>query len=350
LGVIRRTSVTKQWNYWTRWAALIAACSSYAVLNVLAWFPATRFKGPDLWQALSWEVLRWNLWLPVGTILVRWLRARPRSLPACAGACVLASAAHTSILLLIYLPMIVHVLTQFLAHRWFVLLDDCLVGVVVGALVIGIGRLAEQETRSAELEAQVAVAQLETLKMQLHPHFLFNTLNAIASLQLEDSETARRMIVRLAEFMRLTIDNSGLHCVPLEREIEFLSRYLEIEKLRFPNKLSISFAIADDTRDAQVPNLILQPLIENSIRHGIAKQTIPGTVEICSLRRNSDLILRVRDTGPGFATAAIREGVGLTNTRARLLRMYGSRASLAIQSGNGSGVLAELVMPLERSK
>jgi two-component system LytT family sensor kinase len=328
---------------WMRWGALVLACSSYAVLNVPAWYPAVRYGVPDIFRAVFWELIRWNLWIPIGAALVRWAR-RPRTV----WWCVVAAIGHTAILLLVYSPLLIHVMGHFLRYRWFVLMNDALTGIVVSGLILGVARLREQETRSAALEAQVAIAQLDALKMQLHPHFLFNTLNAIAALQLDDPETARRMTIRVAEFLRLAIENSGVHRVTLGNEMEFVSRYLEIERLRFPKKLTVTFAIAPDTLQAEVPNLILQPIIENAIRHGIATQTSPGQVEISSLRRNGHLILSVRDSGPGFRKTGLREGIGLANTRARLARMYGEHARLGIENGRGGGAVVELVLPLEK--
>src|SRR5207244_50220 len=149
------------------------------------------------------------------------------------------------------------------------------------------------ELRASQLEAQLAQAQLQALKMQLQPHFLFNTLNSISALQMTDVEAANRMTARLGEFLRFTLDSSGANEIPLRTEVELLQSYLEIERIRFQDRLTVQMEIDPETLDLPVPSLILQPIVENAIRHGIAAQTGPGQIRIQSARNNGTLRLEV---------------------------------------------------------
>jgi two-component system, LytTR family, sensor kinase len=204
-------------------------------------------------------------------------------------------------------------------------------------------RLRAEELRASRLEAQLAQAQLSALKMQLHPHFLFNTLHSISALLHVDVEAADRMVARLGDFLRLTLENSESQEVTLEQELEFLRCYLDIEMTRFQDRLRVKFDIGSGILDALTPNLILQPLVENAIRHGIAHKMEPGCVEIRSERRGDRLLIEVRDDGPGFASNTA--GIGLTNTRARLERLYGSGYVLQLSNGTQNGAIVILEIP-----
>ncbi len=184
-------------------------------------------------------------------------------------------------------------------------------------------------TRASELSAQLAQAQLAALKMQIHPHFLFNTLNSIAALLHEDIEAADRMITRLSDFLRITLQSSTASVVTLGEEVGFLQAYLDIERVRFRDRLIVELTIAPDVLEAQVPNLILQPLVENAVRHGISKQVAIGRLQIDARRHDERLVIRIDDNGPGKLngngnqTQRANGGVGLANTRARLKQFYG---------------------------
>lgn len=204
----------------------------------------------------------------------------------------------------------------------------------------------EGEVRSAELSAQLAQAQLQALRMQLHPHFLFNTLNAISTLVHKDPEAADRMIAQLSDLLRLTLENMGVQEVPLAQELQFLERYLDIERTRFVDRLTVCMEIAPETLDASTPYLILQPIVENAIRHGIATRSSPGCVTISARREGNELILEVADNGPGLRTiAAPKDGVGLSSTRARLQKLYGTAHRLDFVNPERGGVLVRLVLP-----
>lgn len=201
--------------------------------------------------------------------------------------------------------------------------------------------------RASQLEAQLATAQLQALKMQLHPHFLFNTLHSISELVHSDPGRAEFMIVRLSHFLRLTLDHNGQQEIPVADEIEFLRRYLEIEQMRFEGRLTVKWEIDPAALPAPVPNLILQPLVENALKHGVSRNTSPGVVRISCMRRNGELTLSVHDNGPG-AAPPLREGVGLSNTRARLERLYGPRAAIHLGRPPAGGFDVTLHIPIRQ--
>ncbi|MCO6510672.1 MAG: histidine kinase [Aridibacter famidurans] len=184
----------------------------------------------------------------------------------------------------------------------------------------------DERHRNEKLEKQLAQAQLQALKMQLQPHFLFNTLNSLSSLALEDPRQTVHMITRLGDFLRMTVDSNGTQTVSLEQELEFLKNYLEIEKVRFRDRLEPVFEIDPETLGAEVPNLLLQPAVENAIKHGVSKSMSAGKISIAARQEDERLVLEIENDGPapnGKAEAAVKEGVGIANTRERLRQIYG---------------------------
>ena len=206
-----------------------------------------------------------------------------------------------------------------------------------------------EETRrlqaaAAELDAQLADARLNALRAQLNPHFLFNTLNGISTLVDEDPPGARRMIARLSDLLRHTLSEGDEQEIQLARELEMLRLYLDIMEVRFQGKLEVSIDSETSLDDALVPNLVLQPLVENAFRHGLAQMQTVGRVGVRAVRDNGDLVLTVRDNGRGPANP-VREGVGLTNTRSRLTQLYGERQRLALTADEGGGAVVEVRLP-----
>jgi LytS/YehU family sensor histidine kinase len=205
--------------------------------------------------------------------------------------------------------------------------------------------------KAANLEARLMEARLKTLEAELHPHFLFNTLHAISTLVHSDPEAADRMISRLSDLLRLTFDRTGAAEVPLKEELEFLQKYLEIEQIRFQDRLSVGFEIDPEALDAEVPRLILQPLVENAIKHGISPRSGQGLVHVSARRENQDVWIEVRDNGVGLSTKArarLTSGVGLSNTRARLECLYGARHRLEFDEGE-EGLAVRMLIPARRS-
>ncbi len=211
-------------------------------------------------------------------------------------------------------------------------------------------RYREGEVRATRLEAQLAQAQLQALKMQLHPHFLFNTLHSISALVHKNADAADKMIARLGDFLRLTLENSGAQEVSLQEELEFLKCYLEIERIRFQDRLTVQMDIEPQTLDARLPNLILQPIVENAIRHGISQRTSAGRIEIEARRLNGFLHVQVTDNGPGLDSdsnsgSIVKAGVGLANTQARLKQLYGDEHRLDLANAASGGLTVILEIP-----
>jgi two-component system, LytTR family, sensor kinase len=207
--------------------------------------------------------------------------------------------------------------------------------------------LRDERLCNAQLEVQLAQSQLRALRTQLKPHFLFNTLNAISALVLAQPELARRVIARLSELLRLTLEDDQSQLLPLLRELEFVRHYLEIQQMRFRDRLATNFDIADETLPAEVPSMILQPIVENALDHGLLAKVSPGTLNILARREGGHLQLIVEDDGLGLPPAGVVEGVGLANTRARLERLFGASASLRVQARDGGGTRVELRLPFQ---
>ena len=205
-------------------------------------------------------------------------------------------------------------------------------------------RLREESVRRAQVETQLAQAQLQALKMQLQPHFLFNTLNAISVLVEKDPPTARRMLSGLGDLLRLTLQKWETDSVPLRQELDFLERYLRIERMRFQDRLTVSIIASPDVLDAQVPAMLLQPLVENAMHHGVAQQRGAAEIRIAAGRLNGTLNLSVFDNGPG-SPGALEEGIGLSNIRARLNQVYGNRSTFSASNAEGGGFLASISIP-----
>src|SRR4029450_751080 len=207
------------------------------------------------------------------------------------------------------------------------------------------------ELAQSSLKAQLAQAQLRALKMQLHPHFLFNTLHSISSLVLEDPPKANSMIARLGDFLRLTIESSEQQLVTLKETIEFLRRYLDIEQVRFGDRLTVAFELEPQALSARVPHLILQPIAENAIQHAIAPRATRGHISIEAKRLNSLLRVAISDNGPGISSNAIspsKKCVGLTNVRTRLQQIYGSDFRFELTNGENGGLTAVMEIPFQR--
>lgn len=220
-------------------------------------------------------------------------------------------------------------------------------GVIVGAShgIEYYRRYRERELRASELEKLLAEARLQTLRAQLHPHFLFNTLNSISSLMHRDVAAADRMLVRLSELLRAALEATHQQEAPLREELALLRRYLEIEQIRFGPRLTVDFDVPPDTLELAVPQLLLQPLVENALKHGIAPRKAGGRVTVRARRDGDWLRLSVCDNGAGPAASPRPGGVGLANTRARLEHLYGARHEFHFGPGPEGGFAVHLSLP-----
>ncbi|WP_164981374.1 sensor histidine kinase [Silvibacterium dinghuense] len=207
----------------------------------------------------------------------------------------------------------------------------------------------ERQTIAAQLETQLSHAELENLKSQLHPHFLFNSLHTIGILMQEDVDAAGHLLVSLGDLLRMALAQRENE-ITLQSELEFVGKYLEIEQTRFHDRLKVHMDIPPDLLGVYVPSLALQPLVENAIKHGISVDSTAGRLEIAAKLHNGRVRLCVRDDGPGPAPGSLlRFGVGLTNVRSRLKQLYGDEASLELTGGDGRGCEAIITIPLRNS-
>ncbi len=208
---------------------------------------------------------------------------------------------------------------------------------------------ARLEAQAAQLQMQLAQAQYQALRMQIHPHFLFNTLNTISALVERDPDATRRTVARMSDLLRRALESTDEQEVLLADELKFAESYLAIEQIRFQDRLEVRIRVDADVRGALVPNLLLQPLVENAVHHGITRSVLKGLIEVRGERRGPMLFLSVRDNGPGMggdgAPGHLREGIGLSNTRARLKQLYGDACSLTLRNDEKGGFIVEVMLP-----
>jgi two-component system, LytTR family, sensor kinase len=237
---------------------------------------------------------------------------------------------------------------------WFTLLSECLeTRLLAFFAMVTLGWSARyfalyrtRHLHASDLEARLTKTHLQVLKMQLQPHFLFNTLNTIAELVHTEPEAADQMITRLGRLLRLSLDHASHQVVPLRQESDFLRVYLDIEQVRFQDRLQVVWDLAPDTLDAAVPTLLWQPVLENAIRHGVTPLAGRGRIVIASRRDGEDLVLEIRDNGQGLPPGGVpREGVGLRNIRERVEQLYGPRARFSLSPALGGGTAATLRLP-----
>jgi two-component system, LytTR family, sensor kinase len=228
-------------------------------------------------------------------------------------------------------------------------ISSAFIPIALAAHVISYTRsLRARDVQTAQLEGQLAKARLQALKSQLQPHFLFNTMHSISSLMLSDAKAADRMMTRLGDLLRMSLQSGGTQITTLSREIEFLNCYLEIEKIRFAEKLSVIFDISPDALDCAVPHLLLQPLVDNAVKHGISKLPDGGEIRIAARAQGGKLQIDISDNGPGTENGPTppSSGLGLTITRERLQSLYGEDQSLQLVRLPAGGTMAQVRVPL----
>jgi hypothetical protein len=324
------------------------------------------------WRIFSWGILVWLAWAPL-TPVMSWLARRfslvgenwLRNLAVHLPAFVLISAAHSAAATALILNLKPFddmgdspktFWPHFVARTTGQLGSDLLIyGGVVGICYAldYYRKYREREFLASRLEAQLAQAQLESLRMQLHPHFLFNTLNGIVGLVRDNkNQAAIGMLVGLSDLLRHTLDHSSKHEVELKQEINFIKLYLSIQQMRFSDRLRIQYDIHPGTMHALVPNLILQPLTENALRHGISRSADSGVVGISSGLENGHLRLTVYDDGAGLPDDWQMKGsagIGLANTAARLQQLYDDDHQFDIRNRPAGGVEVTILLPLKTS-
>jgi two-component system LytT family sensor kinase len=363
-----------------RWLFIIGFWTFFGALNGSQMYLGVRSEGMDisLSRVFAWQMLGWIPWVLL-TPAVLWLGRRfplerpklARNLSVHAAACALVAAAHTALFVVasLLLSPFESKPRSFLEMFYGRLTSQFHIDLLIYGAVLGTSyavgyyaRFREREVRATQLEARLAQAELQALKMQLHPHFLFNTLNGIVGLVRDHKNSAAvEMIAGLSDLLRYTLDGAGRQEVTLREELEFLELYLGIQQKRFPDRLRVEMNVEAGTTEALVPNLILQPLVENAIRHGVSRRAAAGTVGVAATREGGMLRLRVYDDGPGLRHNARADangdeahegspstGIGLSNTRARLKQLYGDAQSFEVFERDAGGVEATLLFPFRR--
>ncbi len=224
-----------------------------------------------------------------------------------------------------------------------------LIIVFVDHAIVYYKELMQEQLHAARLKEELTTAQLHALKMQIQPHFLFNSLNTVSVLIQEEPKKAEQTLLMISDLLRLTLQRAENIAISLKEELRYVELYLNIEQVRFGDRLKVVIHSENGTLEAQVPPLILQPLVENAIKHGISQKRGEGVVEVFCERKNDSLLIRVNDNGNGFTTMnnSSEGGIGLTNTTSRLKALFGDNANLVITDGNNGGTSVELKMPFK---
>jgi two-component sensor histidine kinase len=341
----------RRWLSWlivfAGWSALVIV---FAVSSSLTY--ALTYQPPRWRYTLAMAATEWYVWAAF-TPLVAWLSRRFRlSRQQWWRALILAALGIPAAFVKVTLTRILR--GAIGGGEYFQITDLVTQYLIYWAIVIAVHvwqyhrRAQERELRTSQLEALLAQTRLQMLSMQLQPHFLFNTLNTIAELVHQQPEAAEDMIGRLSQLLRQTLHAGAVDRVPLARELELLQQYIEIQRARFGDRLHVEVIADDAALVALVPSLLLQPLVENSIKHGIGARAGPGYIEIAAGRTADRLWIEVRDDGGGLREGPVREGVGLANGRSRLQALYGRDAvRLDVIGRPSGGVTVRIDTPFE---
>jgi signal transduction histidine kinase len=359
---------------WLKWATLFGFWTLFSFLNAnQVYFEMLHKPGMhhSWWRIVFWQLTVWYAWGCLTPIILGlgrrvagagapWFRGLVVHLPMSLVLPAIHVAAAT------YLRILIQPFDVWSDTRPFIdqysgeLRSLFLFDFFVYWAVLGVGyafdyreRYRERESAASELRAQLAQARLEALKVQLHPHFLFNTLHAISGLvRSNERQPAVNMIAGLSELLRRALDSADEQEVPLREEVKFVELYLDIQKVRFSDRLTVRMDVAPETHDALVPNMLLQPLVENAVRHGVSPGESPGLLVVSAYRAGRMLHVEVADDGPGLQSGwrlEESEGIGLANTVERLKRLYGDGHRFELRNGAGRGVTASVVIPFREA-
>lgn len=355
---------------WLKWTILFGFWTLFSFLYAnQIYFEMRHTPGMNhsWWRIAFWQLMVWYTWGCLTPIILglgrrfpgegaAWLRGLLVHLPLSLVVAAIHVAASTYLKMLIEPFDVWSSKDPFLSQYSNELRGFFLFDFFVFWAILGVGfafdyreRYRERESLASQLRAQLAQAQLESLKVQLHPHFLFNTLHTIAGLvRSNERQPAVNMIAGLSDLLRRALESADEQEVPLREEIKFTELYLDIQKVRFSDRLTVRTEIAADTLDALVPNLLLQPLVENAIRHGISLNESAGLILISACRVGGMLHINVCDDGPGLQSGWRMEesdGIGLANTSERLKHLYGTEHRFELHNGAKGGVTAAVAIP-----
>ena len=332
-------------------ACLALATASQTYISMLS-------HGHSFVRLFTWQLACWGFWAVIAPWTVRLSGRYSLGRLAALGLVLTmvhgAVAAQMTVWFQPYQPVAFYTVRQGLATLWWalVLIDPLvyLLLVVGGRAFAAHERARQLELRETQLEAELTRATLDALRLEIQPHFLFNTLNAIAAqIRTNNNASALTMLLGLSDLMRATLDRPAGQLAPLGEELSVVKCYVDLQRARFGDRLEIAYDIDDACRRLEVPTLLLQPLVENALRHGLAPQAAAGRLEIGAARHNgAELRLWVTDNGVGLPHGfdpSRDAGTGLRNTRSRIERLYGSAAALVVRPHAPAGTIAELILP-----
>jgi two-component system LytT family sensor kinase len=333
--------------------AAAGACAALGVVFTIQEYTLSHVAGqPESWlRAIAGVAPHYVLWalmsIPILLLAARFPLQRPRRAAHAALHflfCLLFYALEVAISIVV-LPMLLHdprltpLVLRLLSIRTFY--DDFLLYWVL----VGVSHLMAEQGRRAALQRELAVAELNVLRAQLQPHFLFNTLNSISELMHVDVAAAEQMTASLSDLLRFSLDRQEAQEIALRDELEMLDVYLRIQQVRFSDSVTVDRVIEGDTLDALVPSLLLQPIVENAFRHGLSRRRQQGRVRVDARRVNWQVRIEIADNGVGLPPGGLREGIGLRNTRVRLEQLYRSEQTLTLAPAEGGGLRVVITFP-----
>jgi two-component system, LytTR family, sensor kinase len=355
-------------QWFKRWLLLALLWSIPGIIQATTWYAAYQLKGDDslsLGMAIAWRVPEWQVWALATPLIVwtgrRWPITRLRNVPI-----------HFSLAMIVASADII---VNFFVGRWFdqmpyaktplvdffpvALLKSAFFELIIYSAVVIVDQAISSQRRyreaalvKSQLEARLVEAQLDALKHQLHPHFLFNTINAISVLMRKgEGASAIRMLGGLSDLLRRSLTSLRVELVSLDEELDFIARYLDIETTRFPDRLRVTLEITPEARRASVPSMLLQPIVENAIEHGIAPRVDGGRITIKASVAAGQLRIEVRDDGVGLTDSEPSPragfGVGLSNVRKRLAQLYPDAHSFSLERSEPNGAVAIIELPFD---
>lgn len=344
-----------------RFAFVVFVCWTFLALLFSPQTYLLNLRSPtplNWWQAIATNSVLFYLWALL-TPLILWIGRRflieaPhffRNLAIHFALSFLTAVVHLIVMGQVNYLLLNQILQQYVRPAPMVALAVGLgaTNVMIYWGIVGVSQAVAYFRRTKEREISLAQAQLQAIQTQLHPHFLFNTLNAISELVHEDADRAEQTIMQLSDLLRISLQSNATQEVSLKEELDFLRQYIEIQQTLLQERLQVKWTIAPETLDAQIPNLLLQPIIENAIRHGIAPKATGGTIEITAARTRDRLLISVEDDGVGLRSPAhpnIIEGIGLRSVRTRLRHFHRDNHQFSLkESSTGAGLCVELVIP-----
>lgn len=345
----------------------ISIAALFGLLSTSQLYSIFRFEGREtpFWRVFIWQSSGWFIWSLLSPFVLKLgehFRIERHRLLISISNHIIASLCFTVFHLCLYtlirwqFPISPSEPLSLASSFFFTVTSYFHFDILIYWAILGAGyaidfyrKYQERELTAVQLKQQLTAAQLQTLRMQLHPHFLFNTLHTISMLvRKQENQLAVRMISGLSDLLRYALKEKNSQEVTLKQELDFVQHYLEIEQIRFQDRLHLRFTVEQEIMEARVPNLILQPLVENAVRHGIGASASAGLIEITAKRENGNLLMQVQDDGTGLAEgwqSEIHTGIGLINTRERLLQHYGAEYAFDIKNASPKGVIASIRIP-----